>query len=594
MPFKGYIDQKPWLKLWGNNSLYTYVELKPGVDIAPVNKVLFNYIEKYQKGAVSKLFLFSMNDWHLHDRFENGKMTGGGRIQIVRLFSIIAWIILLIACINFMNLSTARSEKRAREVGVRKVLGAGKRSLIMQFIGEALLMSFIAAIVAVFIVLVLLPAFNTLVQKELTIGWANPSHLMALLAITVVCGLIAGSYPSLYLSSFNPVSILKGLKLKDSGAAYVRKGLVILQFSISIVLIISTVIVYQQIQHVKNRDLGFNKDNLVEIVTQGAMSQNFNAIKQDLLSTGYIDNAALSDHPTIYGGNNRSGYTWDDKPVGNKIFISVRSVTPEFMATSGFKILEGRNLTLADTAHGGNSVVITQSLEKLMGNGSAIGKILRLEGNSNIQTIVGVINDYVYGNMYGKSDPVVFSSILYQDAFTMYVRIKDKSDTEKALAAIQYVLKKDNPGYPFDYRFVNDEFNKMFSTEILMSKLSRVFSALAIVISCLGLFGLAAYTAERRTKEIGIRKVLGATVGGLAGLLSIDFLKLVVVSYLVAFPLAYWIMQQWLSAMEYRITIQWWVFLLAGISAMFIALLTISFQSIKAAVANPVKSLRSE
>ncbi len=541
-----------------------------------------------------------MNDWHLYDKFENGKQTGGGQIEYVRMFSIIAWIILLIACINFMNLATARSEKRAREVGVRKVLGAGKKTLITQFIGEALFMAMLSAVGAILIISFTLPAFNTIVQKNLFLGLNNPLHFFALLLVTVICGLVAGSYPSLYLSSFNPVFVLKGLKLKSGSAAFVRKGLVVLQFTVSIVLIIGTVIIYQQIQHVKSRNLGFNKENLLEISVHGDMANHFSAIKQDLINTGVAENAALSDHATIYGGNNTDGLSWSGKTPGSKVLVSGRNVTPEFFGVSGMTILEGRGLQESDSVHADGSskiinTVITQSLAKLMGKESAIGKILFNEGDpSTKMTVVGVVNDYVYGNMYGQPDPVGFMWLPPQYASIMYVRIKPQGNTEQALAKIEAVMKKNNPAYPFEYKFVDDQFNQMFLSEMLVSKLSRVFAALAIIISCLGLFGLAAYTAERRTKEIGIRKVLGASVEGLTALLSKDFIKLVTTSCIIAFPVAWWIMQNWLQDYAYRIQISWWIFLAAGFLAILIALITVSFQAIKAAIANPVKSLRTE
>ena len=596
-PFKIYYDQSPWLYSWGNNSLSTYVELKPGVDPASVNRQLYNFIQKREPSSIARPFLWGMNNWHLYDDFDNGKPTGGGQIEYVRLFSIIAWIILFIACINFMNLSTARSEKRAREVGVRKVLGAGKRRLVIQFIGEALLMSAIAAIAAVIMVALFLPAFNTLVQKQLTLGLTNPFNISVLLLITLICGLVAGSYPSLYLSSFNPVFVLKGIKLKSGSAAFIRKGLVVLQFTVSIILIISTIIIYQQIQHVKSRQLGFNKNNLLSTDVVGNIAKNYPSIKEDIINTGVVENVALSDHTTIYGGNNTGSLTWQGKSAGAQILISTRYVTPEFMKTSGIKVIEGRDFQTGDSTNSKKlNVLITASLEKLMGKESAIGKILRYDGDTSntTATVVGVVNDYVYGNMYGKSDPVLFVCTAPEHTSVMYVRIKPLVNTEQALTKIGGMLKKDNPAYPFNYIFVDDQFNAMFMSEMLISKLSRVFAALAIIISCLGLFGLAAYTAERRTKEIGIRKVLGSTVPGIAALLSKDFLKLVSISCVLAFPLAWWMMHNWLQGYEYRITISWAIFLIAGFLAIVIALLTVSFQAIKAAIANPVKSLRTE
>jgi putative ABC transport system permease protein len=612
-PFKAWVDANPWFTTWFHFGLTTYVELKPGIDPAPINKQLLNpfYDITTQKDEKDKssvhVFLFGMNNWHLYDEFANGKPTGGGRIEYVHLFSIIAWIILCIACINFMNLATAGSEKRSKEIGVRKVLGSGKKRLIIQFIGEAMFMAFLSTIVAVGLMTLLLPAFNSLVQKNLSLGIDQPYHTIALCLLTVLCGLIAGSYPSLYLSSFNPVFVLKGIKIKTGSAALIRKGLVVTQFAVSIILIICTVIIYQQIQHVKSRNLGYNKNNLLQIDAQGDIVNDFPAIRQYLLNTGVVKNAALADYNTINDGNNSSSFDWSGKDPTSNIVISQRLVSPEYISTTGMHLIEGRDFQPSDEVEFGANhlpkdtnqvfnVIITRSLEKLMGNGSAIGKKLEWQGDigSFHLRVVGVVKDYVYGDIYGKSSsPVIFYDIP-QAASLLYVRITPQNSLENALAKIGAVLKKDNPAYPFEYKFVDDQFNQMFVSEMLISKLSRVFATLAILISCLGLFGLATYTAERRTKEIGVRKVLGASVPGIAALLSKDFLKLVLVSCAVAFPIAWLMMSNWLQNYQYRIAINWWVFLAAGISAMLIALITISFQSIRAAIANPVKSLRSE
>jgi len=510
-PFKIIGDQSPWLSQWGNNALTTYVELKQGVKPELINKRLYNFIQQREPQSNARPFLWNMSQWHLYDQFENGKATGGGQITYVHLFSVIAWIILFIACINFMNLATARSEKRAREVGVRKVLGAEKKTLIAQFIGEALFMAAFSALIAILLILIVLPAFNTLVQKNLSIGLGNPVHVAILFLITLICGLVAGSYPSLYLSSFNPVTVLKGIKLKTGGANFIRKGLVVLQFSISIILIICTIIVFQQIQHVKNRDLGFSKNNLIEASMQGDVSKYYAVTKQDLLGTGMVENIAMSDHTILYGGHNTASLTWEGKVPGTQILVSGRNVTNEFIQTSGLKILEGRDFIATDSITSKvNNVIITQSLEKLMGKGSAVGKQIWNNNHPNNKlTVIGVVHDYVYGNMYGQPDPVAFSCVSPKDGNKLYLRIKAQSNVEQALAKVETIIKKYNPAYPFEYKFVDEQFNQMFLSELLISKLSRVFAALAIFISCLGLFGLAAYTAERRKKEIGIRKVLG-------------------------------------------------------------------------------------
>jgi len=611
-PFKVWYDENPWAAKWGNFGLTTYVELKPRVDAASINRQLLNpfYDFTTQKIESDKssvhVFLFGMKNWHLRDDFDNGKPTGSGQIFYVRLFSIIAWIILFIACINFMNLATAGSEKRSKEIGVRKVLGSGKKRLIVQFIGEAIFMSLVAAVVAVIFMSLLLPAFNSLVQKDLSLGLTNPYHCIALMLLAVICGFVAGSYPSLYLSSFNPVFVLKGIKLKTGSAALIRKGLVVTQFAVSTILIISTIIIYQQIQHVKTRDLGYNKDNLMQVDAQGDIVKDFPAIKQDLINTGFVKDAALADHTTIDGGNNTTSIYWQGKDPNSILVISQRLVSGEFMSTTGMHIKEGRDFQPTDAVEFGNNhmpkdsnqnfnVIVTQSMEKLLGKGSALGKTMERPFNNGTfhLRVIGVVKDYVYGDMYGQSAPVIFFDIS-DAASLLYVKITPQSNPENALAKIAAVMKKDNPAYPFEYKFVDDQFNQMFLSEMLISKLSRVFAALAILISCMGLFGLAAYTAERRTKEIGVRKVLGASVPGIAALLSKDFLKLVMVSCIVAFPIAWLMMNNWLQNYQYRVTISWWIFLAAAVIAILIALLTVSFQAIKAAVANPVKSLRTE
>lgn len=592
-PFKIYEEENQWLQQWGNNGVQTFVELDQQNNVASINKKLTGYIKSKDTAAIAEPFLFCMNDWRLYSKFEEGKQAGG-RIQFVRLFGIIAWIILLIACINFMNLSTARSEKRAREVGVRKVLGAGKGTLIWQFIGEALLMSFLSMLLAVLVIFLVLPAFNSLVDKHLGLGLTNPLHIGALLLIGLVCGLVAGSYPAFYLSSFNPVWVFKGMKMKGSAPAFIRKGLVVVQFSISIILIIGTIIIYQQIQHVKGRELGYDKANLIQTGLRGDMKKNFTAIKQELVSSGYVENAAMANLNMLYMGSSTTDFRWEGKDPSKKVLITQDFVGPEYISTTGVKIKEGRDF-YSDIKTDSFSVIINETLATMIGK-DPVGKIITRDTseNSGIKyTIVGVAKDFLFGDLYAKSDPLIF--VPFPEYFGyMYIRLKPGANTENAMARIESIIKKNNPGYPFDYTFVDEEFDRQFKSENLIGKLSGVFALLAIIISCLGLFGLAAYTAERRTKEIGIRKVLGASVSGITGLLSKDFLMLVSISAVIAFPLAWWGMEKFLQNYSYRVSIHWWVFVLAAAVALLIALITISFQSIKAAIANPVKSLRTE
>jgi putative ABC transport system permease protein len=592
MPFSTQVRQRAPgnYERWGSNNSTTYVELKPGVNIPAVRNQLLTFIEKKTNGEASaRPVLLSMNDWRLRDKYENGVVTGG-RIEYIKMFIFIAWIILLIACINFMNLATARSEKRAKEVGVRKVIGATRTALIYQFIGEALLMSFLAVIAGLAIIYLVLPAFNTLIEKKLTIGIGSPSHILSLLAIALTCGIVAGSYPAIYLSGFRPVNVLKGLKLKTGSAGWIRKALVVTQFSISIILIIGTIIIYQQIQHIKNRDLGYDRNNLLSIPSRGDIINNFTVIRQDMLATGLIENAGLNSFNILTVGNNSSNWNWAGKDDSKDLLFSQRWISPELIPTLGLKFLEGRNFG-NDTQADSSNVIITKSLARIMGGGTAVGK--KIYNGDDAYNVIGVVNDFVYGDMYGQSDPIVYFSSS-RDASRLFVRIRSTADKKDALARMESILKKHNPAYPFEYSFLDDQFNDQFKSETLIGKLSRVFALLAITISCLGLFGLAAYMAERRTKEIGIRKVLGASVTGITGLLSKDFLRLVILSAVIAFPVAWWAMNKWLQGYAYRISISWWVFLAAAAGALFIALITVSYQSIRAALTNPVKSLRTE
>lgn len=590
-PYDLWENYNSWLKGdWGNNLTETYVEVQSASNVNLINQKLQHYISTKSKGNTNELFLFPMNDWNLYSNFTNGK-ADGGKIGYVRLFSAIAWIILLIACINFMNLSTARSEQRAKEVGVRKVMGAGKGKLVVQFIGESLIMSFLSVLVAVGLLYLLLPAYNSLVEKQLVISLLNPLHLGFLLVTGMVTGLIAGSYPAFYLSSFNPVYVLKGIKVASaSGAGLIRKGLVVSQFVISIVLIIGTVVIYQQVNHIKNRNLGYSKDNQVTLNLQGRLKENFNAVKNDLIATGFVENATLNEFLPMQVFGSSDSFTWAGKNPNESIPVHNSHVSPEYLKTMGIKLLSGRDF-YQDAKVDSNNIIINQSFARKMGKAGQVGGIVTI-GQYRL-TVVGIVNDMIYNNMYGESEPL----IIYcnpKGTNNMTIKIKPGSDISKAIAEIGRVIKKDNPGYPFEYRFVDDEFDKLFKTESLIGKLSSVFAILAIIISCLGLFGLAAYTASRRIKEIGVRKVLGASVGGLVTLLSTDFLKLVVLSCVIAFPVAWWAMSKWLQTYQYRIAIHWWVFALSGVLAILIALVTVSFQAVKAAMINPVKSLRSE
>lgn len=578
-----------WMKEYENNFASTFVELTPGVNYravdAKVRKIIPSKIEKTD----TYVFLHAMKDWHLRSKFENGKQVGG-QIVFVRLMIILALIILFIACINFMNLSTARSEKRASEVGVRKVLGSSKKSLVYQFMAEALITATFAALTSVLLLAVLIPEFNVLIEKQLELRIFDAVHLLSLVGITLACGLLAGWYPAFYLSAFKPIDVLKGGRSKQGSAALIRKGLVVVQFTVSIVFIVSTIIVYQQVQHVKNRDLGFEKDNLIKMSVSGDMIKNFLPIKQEMIASGMIENVALTNSNVLSDGRNGTGVKWQGGTATEDVLISFRYISSNFFETTGMEITEGRGFN-DDSTKDSTNTLITQSFEKLMGEGSALGKTVNRYGQT--YTVIGVVKNYLYGDMYGTSDPVMF---INDPSYAQYMYVKTKPGFAMAetLGIMKNLMKVHNPAFPFEYEFVDDSFNARFKSEAMVGTLSQIFALLAIIISCLGLFGLAAYTAEQRRKEIGVRKVLGASVSRIIKLLSSDFLRLVLLAIAIAIPLSWWIMQNWLEGYAYRIEINWWVFFLAAFVAILIAIVTVSFQAIKAAIANPVKSLRTE
>jgi predicted permease len=592
-PYANFEAANSWTKEWNASGIATYVQLDPKSDPAAVNRQLAHFMAKKANAPTQVLWLFPMNSWHLYSHFTNGRPDGKGDIRYVQLFTLIALIILAIACINFMNLSTAKSAERAKEVGVRKVMGARKEKLVWQFIGESLVLSFVAMLLAVGIVYAAMPAFNQLVGKQLTIDWLNPVHAGAFLGIALVTGIVAGSYPAFYLSSFSPISVLNSIRLRvGSRAAFVRKGLVVGQFAISILLIICTTIVYQQVNYTRTRDWGFNWNNLVVTEVKGAIRPHFEAIRSDLLRTGVVDNAALSQTPVLNSGWwSTDDYQWPGKAASQDPTIDNEQVTASYFATEGMTIKEGRSFR-DDTHAEDNNIVINESMAKLIGPNARPGYVIHQENRA--LTIIGIVHDFVYNNAFAMTASPM---ILYggpEDANYMTVRLKPGVDLGAAMGKVGDVMRKDNPGFPFEYQFMDEQVAEMFKTETLTGRLAGIFTALAIFISCLGLFGLAAYSSSRRAKEIGIRKVLGASTQGLVALLSRDFVKWVLFSCLVAFPLGWWFMNDWLRDYDYRTAIHWWVFGAAGVAALGIALLTVCVQAIRAAAASPVRSLRSE
>jgi putative ABC transport system permease protein len=596
MPVSNFLEKQKWLDDWGTYGIPTLVEVQPGTDIKKIDQQLTALLQSKHKMPVkATIRLWAMNDWHLRDSFTNGE-PDGGQISAVKLFAAIAWIILIIACINFMNLATARAGQRAREIGVRKTLGAVRHTLISQFLAETIAMSLLSVLLAVFLVFLFLPHFNILVQKQLIFDPLSPVHLAALLAIGILCGLIAGSYPAFYLSSFNPVNVLKGQRTgSNSGAGFIRRGLVVTQFAISVVLIVCTVIIYQQINHIKDRDLGYNKQNLLHTALTGKMVEHFDAIKTELLQTGVVANAAISNSPPLqmWSSITLNEMTWEGSDPNSTIKAFWEGVSPEYISTMGLQLKAGRDFH-ADTAANRGTVIINESMARLMGKAGRVGSVFNAGEKQFL--IVGIVKDYVFNNVYASVAPAVLSCKTRNNNnyHTLQIRLSAGKKLPTVLAKVEAVIKANNPGFPFEYQFADETFNGIFRGDSTLGELAGIFATLAILISCLGLFGLAAYTAERRTKEIGIRKLLGASASGLVTMLSKEFMQLVALACLIAFPLAWALMNQWLANYAYRTAIHWWVFGITGIVALLIALLTVSFQAIRSALSNPVECLRSE
>ena len=577
---------------WGNNSTRTYVLLKPNASEASVNAKMKVLKPKYEKDEPKwEMFIYPMSKWRLYSSFSNGKEDGGGRIVFVKLFGIIAAFILLIACINFMNLSTARSEKRAKEVGIRKVVGAKKGSLIGQFIGESILISFLAGILAVILVQLSLPPFNSLTDKQLSIDFGSIYFWLSGIGFVIFTGVLAGSYPAFFLSSFQPVKVLKGTFKKANALVTPRKVLVVLQFTFAIILIICTIIVKQQIDYAQNRETGYNKNNLIYHLFTGDIEKNYPLIKNELLSSGVATSVTKTSAPLTQSWSDGWGQEWEGKDPNDKTDFFRYNEDEGLGATAGLTFVQGRDFDLQKFPTDSTGMIINESALKVMKFKDPIGKIVKDNGTD--WHIVGVIKDFILTSPYEPTKPMLIAGAKawFQ---TMLVKFNSKNSTAQNLNKAEAIFKKYNTEYPFEYKFVDDEYAQKFDNEQRQGTLATLFAGLTIFISCLGLFGLATYMAENRIKEIGVRKVLGASVAGLATLLSKDFLKLVIVSFAIAAPIAWWLMNAWLIDYKYRITIEWWVFAIAGLLSLLIAIITVSFQAIKAAVANPVKSLRTE
>ncbi|HEX9512152.1 MAG TPA: ABC transporter permease, partial [Puia sp.] len=583
----GWDDQE-----WGNNSVSTYVLLKPGATLDAFNSKVKDITTSHSK-ETEKVFAYPVSRLHLYGKSENGQLVAG-RVAMVRLFAIIAGFILLIACINFMNLSTARSEKRAKEVGIRKVVGAYRGSLVAQFIGESILLALLAFLIALLLVQISLPAFNLLVAEELHIDYASPYFWLFSVAFILFTGLVAGSYPAFYLSAFNPSKVLKGTFKNNTALVTPRKVLVVLQFSFAIILIICTLIIQRQIRFAQDRNSGYNRNNLVYTFAQGDASKHYDLIKQELLRSGAAVSVTRSANPITRRWSDSWGFHWQGSTDEDLKLDFVRMGSDaDFVKTMGVTLLQGRDINIHDYPYDTSSLLLNESAVKAMRLKDPIGQIVK-DGGSQVWHVVGVVKDFIFESPFEtKISPTMIQGP--REFFqVIHFRLNPANSITANVAKAKKIFSQYNPQYPFECIFTDEAYAKKFKEEQRVGQLAALFAGLTIFISCLGLFGLATYMAENRIKEIGVRKVLGASVAGITTLLAKDFIKLVLAAFIIASPIAWFSMDKWLDGYGYRIAIGWGVFALSGGLAILIAILTVSYQSIRAAIANPMKSLRAE
>lgn len=582
---------------WSANNHQTFVLLKPEAQLEQVNGKIRNLITEHSANkSNTSIFLHPAKKWHLYNKSENGEMVAG-RLSTVRLFALIAVFILLIACINFTNLSTARSEKRAKEVGVRKVVGARKGMLISQFLTESVLLSFISGILAIGLVVIALPLFNQLVEKSLSLNSADPLFWLLFIAFILLTGVIAGIYPAFFLSSFQPIKTLKGTFVSLGSAVTPRKVLVVLQFTFSITLIICTIIVRKQINYAQERDNGYDKNNLIYTSLKGDVEKHYNAIKQELLSKQAAIAVSKSLGPITRYTSNGWGFSWpNSKPEDYDVTFGRLSADADFTKTMNIELLAGRDIDIQKFPSDSSAVLLNESAVKRMGLENPLGsEIIEGKGEEFAETwhVVGVIKDFILTSPYEPIEPLM---VFGPGSWFNYIHIKlnPSNSVSTNMEIAKSIFEQYNPNYPFEYVFADEAYAQKFAEEQRIATLTAVFSGLTILIACLGLFGLAAFTAQQRSKEIGIRKVLGASTSAIALLISKNFVQLVLLAFVIASPIAWWAMSNWLSDFTYRITIQWVVFVATGVLSLMIVILTVAYQVLKAALANPVDSLKDE
>jgi len=593
MPWSLYetIDRSAKDLNWSNYSFVTLVMLKSGANLDLVNQKIDQIEKKNNTNNQQSQVLFPLAKLHLYGKFEDGKSIGGA-IEQIYLFVGLAFGILLIACINFMNMATAKSEKRAKEVGIKKTIGANRTSLIIQFLTESMMLTFIAVIFSIAILEIFLPAFNNLLNIKLNISYFNNTSWMGIIGIVLATGLIAGSYPAFYLSSFNPIQTLKR-KIKSGGffSVSLRQVLVIGQFCFAIILIISTLVIYKQIQYIKNRPVGFDVNALVEMPQDGELKTKYELLRTELLKSGAVTSMFQSSVSLSHHGRNFAGIEWEGmlKATNNQLFNQVIT-TYDFIKTNGIKLTSGRDFS-ENFASDTSAVMVSASAVKVFGYKNPVGRTITIFGDKF--NIIGVFDDYVWDSPYKSNNPmVVFFDKNQTGNITM--RLSENNSLQSNIETIGRITKTLNPAYPLEINFLNNVYAEKYNSEKTLGILSNLFGGLAIFVSCLGLFGLVAYSAEQRTKEFGVRKVLGASLLHLMQLLSFSFVKMIVVAIVIAIPLSYYLMNKWLMKFEFHTEISWWIMPIAGFGTLLMALITVSFQAYKTANANPVDALKYE
>jgi len=599
-PWQLYVMNSPWLKKdnWEQDGFQTYVQIADHASMEKVSHDIRNLklrnIDKEKAKANPQVFLLPMNKFHLYSDYENG-VAVGRNAQFVWMYGIIGVFVLLIACINFMNLATARSEKRAKEVGIRKTIGSLRSQLIKQFMTESFVVVFLAFLLSLVIIQYMLPLFNEVADKKMEFPWNNIFFWLIGLGFALITGFIAGSYPAFYLSSFKPIKVLKGTFKAGRLASVTRRALVVLQFTVSIVLIIGVLIVYRQIQLGKTRSAGYQREGLITITTPtDEIHSHIDAMRYDLKKSGAAVEIAETHNLVTSLGFAGNGFQWNNRPIDENFWIGKAFINPEYGKTIGWQIIQGRDISRS-FATDSTAVIVNESMVKYMGIKNPVGMVIKetIFGKTTAYTVVGVVKDMLMQSPYRPVKETIYIPD-YEKTYYVSIRLNPAMNVNTAIGNIEAVFKKYAPNSPFEYNFVDSDYEKKFGDEERVRKLASVFAGLAIFISCLGLFGMASFIAEQRTKEIGVRKVLGATVMNLWGLLSKEFIMLVTISFLIATPIAYYFLHGWLNNYEYRTELSWWIFALAGAGAFIITIATVSFQAIKAAIANPVKCLRTE